>query len=89
LAADLNAEPLGPDLLRYLLTILANMHPRERMGARWVMSPEWWLDCRNLADSSGHPVVLPPVRLNDPECLLGLRVEIREDGGAPHLDPAA
>jgi HK97 family phage major capsid protein len=79
----------GEDLFKYLLETMYNMPPRERQAAHWVMNPEWWNECRKLADATGFPVVLPPMRPGDPACMLGKLVVITDDGGVPHLEPRA
>ena len=55
-------------------------------GSHWVMSPEWLCEIRKLHDNDGRAVWEPSV-ISGPLRLLGLPVEIREDGGVPRLEP--
>ena len=78
---QLMAEPLGPDLYRHLVDELYDVPPAQRYRARWVMNGEWHDEVRHMADAMGKPLWRP-----DLPCLLGLPVEVREDGGVPHLE---
>ena len=60
--------------------------PATRQGAHWVMNTEWLLECRKVTDSSGYPVFIPSFSLNGPQLILGFPVEVRKDGGVPHLE---
>ena len=52
---------------------------------RWVMNLEWLNDCRK-ADTAGGASWWVHVGLGKPEYLLGIPIEVREDGGVPHLE---
>lgn len=58
-----------------------------RRDSRWVMNLEWFNEVRRLDDSQGRVLYHPGVTVSAPEFLLGIPVEIREDGGPPHLEP--
>jgi HK97 family phage major capsid protein len=75
------AEPLGPDLYRFLVDTLYGTPQPERGESRWVMNQEWWNECRKIAGADGRPAWEPPHAL-----MLGKPVEVRVDGGVPHLE---
>jgi hypothetical protein len=81
------AEPdsLSDDLRYHLYASLAAVAPRWRTGAHWVMTPEWWDECLRIDSAQPHLRMSMPFA---PTVLLGLRVEIRDGGGPPHLEPA-
>jgi HK97 family phage major capsid protein len=79
-------DTLSDALLPYLFEALYCMDAAERRRSHWVMNTEWFLEVRKLGDSMGHPVLMPPWSPSAPAMLLGLPVEIRTDGGAPHLE---
>jgi hypothetical protein len=54
----------------------------------WVMSFEWFKECRQLETESYGPLWDPSLAATGPVTLLGIPVEIRKDGGVPHLEPA-
>jgi HK97 family phage major capsid protein len=79
-------DTLSDELRGYLLDALTCRDPGwER--CHWVMSLEWFLDVRRVTDPTGRPLYEPSFSLTGPTLLLGLPVEIRKDGGAPHLEP--
>jgi hypothetical protein len=57
--------------------------PEMRRRSRWIMSPDWLDDIRAL-DDGGNFWWEPS---EGPALLLGLPVEMRRQGGAPHLEP--
>ena len=68
---------------------------RERPGRQchWVMSIEWLNHCRHLDYGFSGWAFMP--RVNNPETILGLPVDIREQDDrpgwmwrVPHLEPA-
>jgi hypothetical protein len=74
------------DVLRdHLHFWLAQLSPSDRHASRWVMSYEWLHECIKL--DYGR-VCLSPVRRLEDLTLLGIPVEIRDDGGVPHLEPS-
>jgi HK97 family phage major capsid protein len=79
---------LGADhLRRFLLTEIYSHKAADRLHARWVMNGEWALECRKLAsDSGGSPWWTPPVNPDALSALFGFPVEVRKDGGVPHLE---
>ena len=52
------------------------------------MSLEWLNEVRRLDDSAGR-LVWHPRPVSAPLLLLGIPVEVREDGGVPHLESAS
>ncbi len=85
----LPAQPdsLTDDLRRYIYTMEA-AEPRG-VKLRWVMNTEWLNECRKLDDSRGAMWVrLSSAPLGTPEYLLGIPIEVRDDGGVPHLERA-
>jgi hypothetical protein len=56
--------------------------PETRCRSRWVMSGDWLDDVRSLDYGDGLWWEPP----GGPALLLGLPIEIREHGGAPHLE---
>ena len=56
-----------------------------RRASRWVMNQEWFSEVRRL-ETGGSPLWHPSLNVGRPELLLGIPVEVREDGGVPHLE---
>lgn len=54
--------------------------------SRWVMSLEWFRECQQLDAVPPGRLWYPPGTPVGPVTLLGLPVEIRKDGGVPHLE---
>jgi HK97 family phage major capsid protein len=79
-------DTLTDELRSYLIQALYDEDAATRKRSHWVMNDEWFLEVRKLTDQMGHPLYLPPVSVTGPEILLGLPVEIKADGGAPHLE---
>lgn len=59
---------------------------RRGVKSRWVMSLEWFRECQQLDAAPPGRLWFPPLPADGPVTLLGLPVEIREDGGVPHLE---
>jgi HK97 family phage major capsid protein len=78
-------DSLGADLQQYLLTTIYNTPAEDRRSAAWVMSHEWWNECRRMTDANHNPLWQPARSPAQPDCLFGYPVTITEDGGAPHL----
>jgi hypothetical protein len=51
-------------------------------GTRWVMSAEWLAECLLIDPWS-------PLPTGRPETMLGIPIEVRDDGGVPHLEAVA
>ena len=77
-------DSLAHDLINHLYITHANTPAAERRNSRWVMNNEWWLETRPAVGVT--PRWPPSVEV---ETLFGLPVEIRADGGVPHLEPLA
>jgi HK97 family phage major capsid protein len=60
--------------------------PHDELSFHWVMSLEWLNEIRRMEGSTGHPLHEPGLRVSAPEYLLGMPIEVREDGGVPHLE---
>jgi hypothetical protein len=73
------ASELARDLHANLVGQLHAVPPATRARSRWVMNLEWLNECRRLSWEAS------PVQLTEPETMLGLPVQVREDGGFPHL----
>jgi hypothetical protein len=89
---------LAEDLRQYIHEICA---AGPHKNVRWVMNPEWFGECRRLDAYAAHWVMNldflkeRPETAPDPgatvgrmEFLLGIPIEVRDDGGVPHLEPA-
>ena len=76
------------ELMAYIYEAHAMVPPAERRNSHWVMNLEWFLEVRDMADSRGL-IWQPSVSVAGPETMLGLPIEIRDDGGAPHLEVKA
>ena len=50
------------------------------------MSLEWFQELRKLEDDSRVALWHPGLTAAVPETLLGLPIEVRDDGGVPHLE---
>jgi HK97 family phage major capsid protein len=85
------SDDLSAELRAYLIDALY-VHPAEfRRNAHWVMSAEWYDECTHMTGPDGRPLWDPPMQRlypDGPLLLLGKPLEIREDGGAPHLEAA-
>jgi HK97 family phage major capsid protein len=81
---------LSEELYRSLIDSLYAVPPEQRRlpGMRWVMNDEWWHEVRRMSDSSGRPLFEPALLVGGPDLLLGKPVEVRPDGGVPHLETA-
>lgn len=75
-----SVEPLGRDLRDHLIGELTGMPFPARRDACWVMNAEWWDEVEAMARAMGE---MPP---SWPRTLLGKPVDVREDGGVPHLE---
>jgi hypothetical protein len=56
-------------------------------GARWVMDLDAYRQVRAAARAAG--AIYPDDGTDDPgpeDCLFGVRVDVRDGGGAPHLE---
>jgi predicted phage gp36 major capsid-like protein len=74
---------LSGDLREHIYQTHAN---GPRHDARWVMNLEWLNECRRI-DTAGGASFWVHAMTGRTEYLLGIPVEIREDGGVPHLEP--
>ena len=54
-------------------------------GDHWVMDSGWMNDVRRLEGPCGEALLIPSPRFDGSWFLLGRPVEVREDGGVPHL----
>lgn len=86
-AAASHPDSLSDDLRRHLYESLYAVTPGERLGARWVMSGEWWRECRKMVGADGRVLWEPSWKHASSDVLLGLPVEVRDGGGTPHLEP--
>ena len=75
-------DTLAGDLREYVYKAHAD---GPRRNSRWVMNLEWLNELRRLDDSRGR-LYEPGLAVSAPEFLLGIPIEVREDGGAPHLE---
>lgn len=67
------ADTLSDALREHLYRTFGDTPAAER--GHWVMNPEWLTECRRLWSPSAGTA------------LLGLPIEISDDGGAPHIEP--
>lgn len=77
------ADSLAGDLRQHIYQAHA---AGPRRDSRWVMSAEWLNECRKLEDGSGHAVFQLRWTIDAPQTMLGIPIEIRADGGPPHLE---
>jgi hypothetical protein len=75
-------EPLAKDLYRYLVDHLYSKNPAERYRMHWVMDSEWARECETMCGPGSDNAL----RMAHPT-MFGVPVEIRDDGGMPHLEP--
>jgi HK97 family phage major capsid protein len=80
-------DSLSDDLRRHIFEAMYAVPPGLRQGAHWVMSGEWYLECRKMTDPGGFPLWVPSLRTDGPDVLLGMPIEVREGAGPPHLEP--
>lgn len=76
-------DTLGSDLYNHLFFWLNAVPALERRQSHWVMSTEWSNECRKLAMELGS---YASPAIDGPDYLLGIPIEIRDDGGVPHLE---
>lgn len=79
--ADGDGEPV-----KATLKALSGVHPIIRRDplTRWVMGPSWWYQLRTAAVAiNGYSDDWRP---SPEDIMFGIPVEVREDGGAPHLE---
>ena len=74
---------LSGDLREHIYQTHAN---GPRRDSRWVMNLEWFNEVRRIGDRQG-PLYHPGLTVSAPEYLLGIPIEVRDDGGVPHLEP--
>jgi hypothetical protein len=79
---DVQAD-LAEDLRSHIYAAACGRPRGER--ARWVMNLEWLNEVRKMELKDHSGAYLCKVGLG--EFLLGLPVEVRADGGVPHLVP--
>jgi HK97 family phage major capsid protein len=79
------ADTLAGDLRGHLYRTYLET-PHDNLVHYWVMSPEWLNEVRKLDDSAGRPLHEPGRAVSVPEYLLGMPIEVRADGGPPHLE---
>jgi hypothetical protein len=75
-------DTITGDLRQHIYRIYLNTAVDE-LTHRWVMNREWFRECRKLDgghDGEGETDAAAPAYL------LGLPVEVRDDGGPPHLE---
>jgi len=80
-------QELAGELRSHIYVTHANVPAAERRRSRWVMSPEWLNEVRRL-DGRAGPWTGLGRDWAAPETILGLPIEVRDDGGVPHLEPA-
>jgi hypothetical protein len=80
---------LTEDVLHHVHFMHAEVPAAERARSHWVMSAEWLNEVRQADLASQHGMYWTGLGRDwaAPETLLGLPVEVREDGGVPHLEP--
>ncbi len=74
------------ELLSYIFEAYAIVPAAERRVSHWVMNAEWFTEVRRVAGPDGGSLWHPSFTLGAPETLLGLPIEVRDDGGAPLLE---
>lgn len=79
---------LTEDVLRHVYITNASVSPAERRHSHWVMSLEWLNEVRRADLASQHGMYWTGLGRDwvEPERLLGLPIEVRDDGGVPHLE---
>jgi hypothetical protein len=83
------SNDLSAELRTYLYDALSAHSVEFQRDAHWVMSAEWFDECRRMTDSDGRPLWEPSMQRLYPEgplLLFGILIEVRADGGAPHLE---
>lgn len=74
---------LTEDLRSHILAVYSD---GPRRDSRWVMSPEWLNECRKIEDGTGHSMFRPSWTIDAPQKMLGIPIDVRADGGVPHLE---
>jgi hypothetical protein len=82
---DAGPDSLHGDLRAYLYRTCLET-PHDDLSFHWVMTLEWLNEIRRMEGSYAHPLHEPGLTVSAPEYLLGMPIEVREDGGAPHLE---
>ena len=82
----MNPDTLSAELMEHLHFWLGAVPAPERRRSRWVMSAEWLMECRRIPAPGGIYWTHLGRDWAEPETLLGLPVEVRDDGGVPHLE---
>ncbi len=77
-------DSLDGDLKRHIYQARAD---GPLYDSHWVMNLEWFNEVRRLEDSAGRVLSEPGLTVSAPVFLLGIPVEVRDDGGVPHLEP--
>ena len=75
-------DSLSMELLTYIVTQRCPDVP-----CKWVMSKEWWDECRRLILADGRALLLPPPHQNGSFVLYGFPVEITNEATVPELVP--
>jgi hypothetical protein len=83
-------DDLASDLREHIHKTWANVPAAERRRSHWVMNPEWYIETRKC-DTVGPAPYLPSPghAVLEPETLFRRPIEVRENGGVPHLEPDA
>jgi HK97 family phage major capsid protein len=76
------ADSLAEDLKQHIYQTYEN---GPRRDSHWVMNPEWFNACRQI-ETPGGVMWHPDLTVSAPEAMLGIPVEVRDDGGPPHLE---
>jgi HK97 family phage major capsid protein len=76
-------DSVAGDLKRHIYQAHAD---GPRKDSHWAMNLEWLNEIRRLDDNAGR-LVWHPSTASAPLMLLGIPVEVRDDGGVPHLEP--
>ena len=75
---------LTADLRRHIYEAFGEMRPYDRERGHWVMNPEWFRELLLLRLEA--PPSPSGVMRSLPVQLFGIPIEVRDDGGLPHLE---
>jgi hypothetical protein len=78
-------DTLSGDLREHIYRTYMDTSGPERHMSHWVMNLEWLNEVRRLDDPTGV-LYHPGLSASGPQMLIGLPIEIRDDGGPPHLE---
>jgi hypothetical protein len=83
-----DASPEDGGLYKALLIAMYAAHPaiRQDRAARWVMNLDWWKQTRRECGQCDDDDDDEKWKPSPEDMLLGIRIRVADDAGAPHLE---